>query len=191
MERSVLEMLSDRSSVPTLLECRPSARKSLGRSQKRFQLLTKSSFSSLHHDNNHSFKANSLLNLSCPRRYEGSGPDWGVVARGLDHFFRCCTQDPWFHGAGVKDIWEDRVPVAWGLCRETHVVGVVGVLAACCILTPDFWASARDVSSVALHSLSWACFPSSSWICLSTASSSSCTECSLNMSSNSILCRNL
>ncbi len=72
MECSVLEMLSDRSSAPTLLGCRPSARKSLGRSQKRFQLLTKSSFCSLHHDNNHSFKANSLLNLLCPRRYMGT-----------------------------------------------------------------------------------------------------------------------
>ncbi len=68
-------MFSNRSSVPTLLGCRPSARKSLGRSQKRFQLLTKSSFWSLHHDNNHLFKANSLLNLSCPRRYVGRGPD--------------------------------------------------------------------------------------------------------------------
>ncbi len=37
MEGSVLVMLSDRSSAPTLLGCRPSARKSLGRSQKRFQ----------------------------------------------------------------------------------------------------------------------------------------------------------
>ncbi len=82
MERSVLEMLSDRSSAPTLLGCRPSARKSLGRSQKRFQLLTKSSFCSLHHDNNHSFKANSLLNLSCPRRYVGSGPDTMIVVVG-------------------------------------------------------------------------------------------------------------
>ncbi len=82
MERSVLEMLSDRSSAPTLLGCRPSARKSLGRSQKRFQLLTKSSFCSLHHDNNHLFKANSLLNLSCPRRYVGSGPDTMIVVAG-------------------------------------------------------------------------------------------------------------
>ncbi len=82
MERSVLEMLSDRSSAPTLLGCRPSARKSLGRSQKRFQLLTKSSFCSLHHDNNHSFKANSLLNLSCPRRYVGSGPETMIVVAG-------------------------------------------------------------------------------------------------------------
>ncbi len=73
MVRSVLEMLSDRSSALTLLRCMPSARKSLGRSQKRFQLLTKSSFCSLHHDNNHLFKANSLLNLSCPRRYVGIG----------------------------------------------------------------------------------------------------------------------
>ncbi len=82
MERSVLEMLSDRSSAPTLLGCRPSARKSLGRSQKRFQLLTKSSFCSLHHDNNHSFKANSLLNLSCPRRYVGSSPETMIVVAG-------------------------------------------------------------------------------------------------------------
>ncbi len=67
-------MLSDRSSAPT--------RKSLGRSQKRFQLLTKSSFCSLHHDNNHSFKANSLLNLSCPHRYVGSGPDTMIVIAG-------------------------------------------------------------------------------------------------------------
>ncbi len=43
MERSVLVMLSDRSSAPTLLGCRPSARQRLGRSQNRFQLLTKSS----------------------------------------------------------------------------------------------------------------------------------------------------
>ncbi len=213
MERSVLEMLSDRSSAPTLLGCRPSARKSLGRSQKRFILLTKSSFWSLHHDNNHSFKANSLLILSCPRRYEGRGSDtmiviagnvlrtvsirllkflfsvsvchslvsftpvcsttdltlsssfriadicaetlrtrapgkqWvctlpsanivrmcqtmrlrkeisntgggGVVIRSLDRFFRCCTQGLWFPR---------------GLCRETHGVEVVGVLAACWIL---------------------------------------------------------
>ncbi len=274
MERSVLEMLSDRSSAPTLLGCRPSARKSLGHSQKRFQLLTKSSFWSLHHDNNHLFKANSLLNLSCPRRYVGRGPGTMIVVagdvlctvsirllkslfsvsvcrslvlftpvccttdptlsspfwvctlpsanvaqtcrtmespmitascsvsneavvggdlkdqrrwrrggrrpRGLDRFLRCCTQDPWFPGDGVKDIWEDRVPGTWGLCRETHRVEV---LAAHCILTPDLWVSARDVSSIALRSLSWACFPSSSWIRLSTASSSSYTECSSNMSS--------
>ncbi len=82
MERSVLEILSDRSSAPTLLGCRPSARKSLGHSQKRFQLLTKSSFCSLHHDNNHSFKANSLLNISCPRRYVGSSPDTMIVVAG-------------------------------------------------------------------------------------------------------------
>ncbi len=33
---------------------------------------------------------------------------------------------------GVKDIWEDCVPGARGLCRETHGVEVVGVLAALC-----------------------------------------------------------
>ncbi len=75
-------MLSDRSSAPTLLGCRPSAQKSLGCSKKRFQLLTKSSFCFLHHDNNHSFKANSLLNLSCPRRYVGRGPDTMIVVAG-------------------------------------------------------------------------------------------------------------
>ncbi len=53
MERRILEMLSNRCFALTLLGCRPSARKSLGRAQKRFQLLTKSSFWSLHHDNNH------------------------------------------------------------------------------------------------------------------------------------------
>ncbi len=82
MERSVLVMLSDRSSAPTLLGWRPSARNSLGRSQKRFQLLTKIIFCSLHHENNHSFKANSLLNFSCPRRYVGRGPDTMIVAAG-------------------------------------------------------------------------------------------------------------
>lgn len=79
---SVLEMLSDRRSAPILLGCRPSARKSLGRSQKRFQLFTKSSFCSLHHDINHSFRANNLLNLSCPRRYVGSGPDTMILVAG-------------------------------------------------------------------------------------------------------------
>ncbi len=82
MERSVLVMLSDRSSAPTLLGCRPSARNSLGRSQKRFQLLTKRIFCSLHHENNHSFKANSLLNRSCPHRYVGRGPDTMIVVVG-------------------------------------------------------------------------------------------------------------
>ncbi len=106
-----------------------------------------------------------------------------VVDQGLDRVFRCCTQGPRFPGAWVKDIWEDRVPGARGLCRETHGVEVVGELAAYCILTPDLWASARDVSSIAFHFLSWACFPNSSWIRLSTASSSSCTECSSNVSS--------
>ncbi len=48
-----------------------------------------------------------------------------------------CTQGPGFPSAGVKDIWEDRVPGARGLCREKHEVEVVGVLAAGCILTPD------------------------------------------------------
>ncbi len=75
-------MLSDRSSAPTLLGCRPSARNSLGRSQKRFQLLTKRIFCSVHHENNHSFKANSLLNFSCPRRYVGRGPDTMIVTAG-------------------------------------------------------------------------------------------------------------
>ncbi len=82
MERSVLVMLSDRSSAPTLLGCRPSARNSLGRSQKRFQLLTKRIFCSVHHENNHSFKANSLLNRSCPRRFVGRGPDAMIVVAG-------------------------------------------------------------------------------------------------------------
>ncbi len=50
---------------------------------------------------------------------------------------RCCTQGLGFPGTGVKDIWEDRIPVAWGLCRETHGVKVVGVLAARCILNPE------------------------------------------------------
>ncbi len=76
-----------------------------------------------------------------------------VVDRGLDRVFRCCTQCPGFPGAGVKAIWDDRIPGARGLCRETHGVEVVGVLAACCILTPDLWASARDVSSVGLSRL--------------------------------------
>ncbi len=75
-------MLSDRSSAPTLLGCRPSARNSLGRSQKRFQLLTKRIFCSVHHENNHSFKANSLLNFPCPRQYVGRGPDTMIVATG-------------------------------------------------------------------------------------------------------------
>ncbi len=82
MERSVLVMLSDRSSAPTLLGCRPSARKSLGRFQKRFQLLKKIIFCSLHKENNHSFKANSLLNRLCPRRYVGRGPDTMIVVVG-------------------------------------------------------------------------------------------------------------
>ncbi len=61
----------------------------------------------------------------------GGGED---VSRGLARVFHCCcTQGPWFPGAGVKDIWEDRVPGARGLYRETHVVKVVGVLAAHCI----------------------------------------------------------
>ncbi len=92
MERSVLEMLSDRSSAPTLLGCRPSACKSLGCSQIRFQLLTKRSFLFLHHDNNHLFKANSLLNPSCPHRYMGRGPDTMIIVAG--EMLRNLDQDP-------------------------------------------------------------------------------------------------
>ncbi len=67
-----------------------------------------------------------------------TGGDGGgdAVARVLAHVFRCCcTQGPWCPGAGVKD--NLRVLGARGLCRETHGVEVVGVLAARCILTPD------------------------------------------------------
>ncbi len=283
MERSILEMLSDRSSAPTLLGCRPSARKSLGRSQKIFQLLTKSSFWSLHHDNTHYFKANSLLNLSCPRWYVGRGPDTMIVVAGdllrtvsirllkslfsvsvcrslalltpresqrlqrsrssfrilgicaetsrtrasgkqwvctllsanvartcrtiespmitashtvsqrgakrlrveisksgggevidqtLDRIFRCCTQGPGFPGGGVQDIWEDCVPGARGtrsVQKNTQSRGG-GSVSSVLHTYPDLWTSARDVSSVAFRLLSWTFFPSSSWICLSTAS---------------------
>ncbi len=109
----------------------------------------------------------------------------GVVARGLDRLFHCCTQGPWFPGARVKDIWEDRVPGAQGLCRETHGVEVVGMLAARHTYL-GLVSVCRDISSIALHSLSWDCFPSSSWIYFSTASSSNCTECSSNVSSPSL-----
>lgn len=71
---SVLEMLSERKSSPSLLGCRPSAWNNLGCSQYRFQLLTKSRFCLLHHDINAPFKAKSLLNLSSPRLYVGRGP---------------------------------------------------------------------------------------------------------------------
>ncbi len=105
--------------------------------------------------------------------------------RGLSHVFRCCcTQGPGCPGARVKDIWEDRV-----LGRETHGVEVLGVLAVRCILTPDLWASARDVSSMSLCSLSWACLSTRLRICLSTASSSSCTECLSNVCSPALKCR--
>ncbi len=82
-----------------------------------------------------------------------------VVARGLDRVFRCCTQGLWFPGAGVKAICDDRVPGARGLSREIHGVEVVGVLAARCILTPDFPAllsvsSAGPVSQAARGSVS-------------------------------------
>ncbi len=200
MECSVLEMLSDWSSALTLLGCRPSGCKSLGRFQKRFQLLTESSFWSLHHDNNHLFNANSLLKLPCPHRYVGRGPDTIVTAgdvlltisirllkslfsvsvwRSLVSLFAlsittavtisssllnagiCAetsiTQAPgkqcvctlpsatitasrsvlcrgakrlWVkisktaegEKSGVKDIWEDCDPCAWGLCRKKHGV---------------------------------------------------------------------
>ncbi len=72
-------------------------------------------------------------------RYEMSKTGGGeVVYWGQDHVFRCCTQGPEFPGTGVKAIWEDRIPGARGLCRETHRVEVVGVLAARCILTLDW-----------------------------------------------------
>ncbi len=69
--------------------------------------------------------------------------------------------------------------------RNTRSRG--GGSASSALHTPDLWASTWDVSSIALHSLSWACFPSSLWICLFTASS--CTECSSNVSSPALKCR--
>ncbi len=71
--------------------------------------------------------------------------------------------------------------VYWGL---DHIF-------CCCTQGPEFRSVSSmlhtypglDVSSVAFRFLSWACFPSSSWIRLSMASSSSCIECSSNVSS--------
>ncbi len=68
----------------------------------------------------------------------GGGGGGEVVAWGLACVFCCCcTQCPRCPGAGVKDIWEDCVLGAQGLCRETHGVEVVGVLAARCIHSLD------------------------------------------------------
>ncbi len=109
--------------------------------------------------------------LKGQRRRRGRGPHPGLGSR----LPLLVPQGPWCPGARAKDIWEDCILGAQGLCRETHGVEVVGVLAACCILTPDLWAAARDVSSAALRSLSWACFYTRSRICFSTASSLTCT----------------
>ncbi len=100
---------------------------------------------------------------------EGSGGG-EVAARGLDRVFCYCTHCPWFLGTGMKEICEDHQ-------RNTRSRGGGSVS----ILTPDLWVSARDVSSIALRSLNWACFPSSSPICFSKVSSFSCTECSSNV----------
>ncbi len=75
-----------------------------------------------------------------------------VVARGLDRVFRCCTQGPWFPGAGVKAICEDRVPGARGLCRKTHGVEVVGVLAAR-YLFPQLGLLPKQLADPSLHGL--------------------------------------
>ncbi len=136
MERSVLEMLSDRSSAPTLLGCRPSARKSLGRLQKRFQLLTKSSFCSLHHDNNHSFKANSLLNLSCPRRYVGSGPDTMIVVA----------------GDVLRTVWSG----SWSPSSVSPSAGLVSFTPACSTTAPTLSSSFRITGICAETSRTWA-----------------------------------
>ncbi len=68
------------------------------------------------------------LRMEISKTRGGEGGE--VIVSGLDRFFRCCTQGLWFPGTGVKDIWKDRVPGARGLCRETHGVEVVGVLAS-------------------------------------------------------------
>ncbi len=112
--------------------------------------------------------------ISKTRGGEGGGGGGGVIVHGLDCFFRCCTQGPWFPDAWVKDIWEDRCPRVHGACAEKHTE------LRCAYSPRTCGQSARDVSSVALRSLSWACFPSSLWICHSTASS--CIECSSNAS---------
>ncbi len=49
---------------------------------EKIPIINKSSLWSLHHDNNHLFKANNLLNLSCPRWYVGRGPDMMIVIAG-------------------------------------------------------------------------------------------------------------
>lgn len=75
-------MLSDRSSAPALRECRPSARKSRGRSQKTFQILAKSSFCSSHHVNSHSFRAKGLLNLTFSQRWVGRVAEMMICVAG-------------------------------------------------------------------------------------------------------------
>ncbi len=49
---------------------------------EKIPIINKEQFLFFTHDNNHSFKANSLLNLSCPRRYVGSGPDTMIIVVG-------------------------------------------------------------------------------------------------------------
>ncbi len=74
-----------------------------------------------------------------------------VVNRGLESVFCCCTLGPGFPGAGVKDIWEDHIPGARGLCRETHRVEVAGVLAAylfrTCERQPGMFPALLSISS--------------------------------------------
>ncbi len=157
MERSVLEMLSDRSSAPTLLGCRPSARKSLGRSQKRFQLLTKNW--SLHHDNNHSFKANSLLNLSCPRRYVGRGPDTMIVVTGdvlrvsirllksLFSVFVCCSLVSFIPACSTTNPTLSSPFRIAGICAETSRIRAPGKQWVCTLPSANVARTCRTMES--------------------------------------------
>ncbi len=73
-----------------------------------------------------------------------------VVARGLDRVFRCCTQGPWFPGAGVKAICD-------GVSSVLHTYpGLMSVRPRCfqrCYPFPQLGLFPKQLVDPSLHSL--------------------------------------
>ncbi len=88
----------------------------------------------------------------------GDGGAGEVVARGLARVFRCCcTKGLWFPGAGVKDIWEDRVPGGESVSSALHTYpGLVSVSPGCfqcCSQLPQLGLLPQQLADLLLHGL--------------------------------------
>ncbi len=111
----------------------------------------------------HSVSQRGVKRLRVEISKTGGGGGEEVVAQGLEHIFCCCTQGPWFPGARVNDIWEDRICVirsTWSrgggsVNSALHTYpGLVSVSLGCfqcCFPLPQLGLLCQQLANLLLH----------------------------------------